>query len=157
MDPNPFAFISFANQPPGLYTPTRSGINTLYHSQAGDLHTPGMEVYLGTPLSMPHTGQSLQSHDSGVEMQHFQAHLVNHYPYFHNPFVQQQQPLQQSYAPSYFLQHYDSGYEAMEHPLHKPSPQQQQDKFIGRAVHKQSISGPAETTISAPLMHGGEK
>jgi hypothetical protein len=157
IDLNSSVFTSFANQLPGLYTLTRSGINTLYHSQAGDLHTPGMGMHLGTPLSMPHTGQSLQSHDSGVEMQHFQPHLINHHPYFHNPFVQQQQPQQQSYAPSHFLQHHDSGYEAMEHSPHKPSLQQQQDKFMGGAVHTQSISGPAETTIPPPLMHGGEK
>jgi hypothetical protein len=161
MDPNSFAFTSFANQPPGLYTPTRSGINTLYHSQAGDdLHTPGMGMHLGIPLSMPHTGQSLQPHGSEVEMQHFQPHLVSHHPHFHKPFVQQQQPQQQSYAPSHFLQYYDPGCEAMEHSPHKPSPQQQQqDKFMGGAAHTQSISGPAETetTIPVPLMHGGEK
>jgi hypothetical protein len=47
----------------------------------------------------------------------------------------------------------------MEHPPHEPPPQQQQqeDKFMGGVVHTQSISRPAETTIPAPLMHGGEK
>jgi hypothetical protein len=153
MDPNSFAFISFVSQPPSLYTPTRSSTNTLYHSQAGDLHTPGMGMYLGTPLSTPHTGQRLQSHGSGVEMQHFQSHFVNHHPFAQ----QQQQPQQQSYAPSHSLQHHDSGYEVMEHPPHKPSLQQLQDKFMGGAARTQSISGPTETTIPAPLMHGGEK
>jgi hypothetical protein len=160
MDPNSYAFTSFANQPPGYYTPTPGGINTLYHSQAGDLHTPGMGMHLGTPLSMPHTGQSLQSHDSGVEMQHFQPHLVNHHHHFHNPFMQQQQPQQsqqQSFAPSHFLQHQDSGYEAIEHSPHKSSPQEQQEKFMAGAVLTQPISGPTETIIPAPLMHGGEK
>jgi hypothetical protein len=165
MDPNSFAFSAFANQPPGYYTPTPGGVNTLYHSQAGDLHTPGMGLHLGTPLSMPHTGQSLQSHDSGVDMQHFQPHLINH-QHFHNPFVQQQQqqqqqqPQQQSFAPSHFLQHHDSGYEAMEHSPHKSSPQQQQqqqDKFMAEAVQQQPISDSIETSISAHLMHGGEK
>ena len=159
IDFNSFTFTSFANQFPGLYTLTRSGINTLYHSQAGDLHTPEMGMHLGTPLWMPHTGQRLQSHDSGVEMQHFQPCLINHHPHFHNPFVQQQQqPQQQSYAPSHFLQHYDSGYEAMEHSPHTPSlQQQQQDKFMGGTFHTQSISGPAETIIPPTLMHGSEK
>jgi hypothetical protein len=159
MDPTSFAFTSFANQPPGYYTPTPGGINTLYHSQAGDLHTPGMGMHLGTPLSMPHTDQSVQSHDSAVEMQHFQPHLISHHHHFHNPFVQQQQqpPQQQSFAPSHFLQHHDSGYEAIEHSPHKLSPQQQQEKFMAGAVHPQPISGTTETSISAPLMHGGEK
>jgi hypothetical protein len=63
LDPNSFAFTSFANQPPGYYTPTPGGTNTLYHSQAGDLHTPGFSFGLGTPLSLPtsegalHAGQ----------------------------------------------------------------------------------------------------
>jgi hypothetical protein len=159
MDPNSFAFTAFANQPPGYYTPTPGGINTLYHSQAGDLHTPGMGMHLGTPLSMPHTDQSLQSHDSGIEMQHFQPHLVNPHHQFHDPFVQQQQqqPQQQSFAPSHFLQHHDSGYEAMEHSPHKLSPQQQQNKFMGGVIHPQAISGPPETNIPAPLVPGGEK
>jgi hypothetical protein len=158
MDPNSFAFTSFANQPPGYYTPTPGGINTLYHSQAGDLHTPGMGMHLGTPLSMPHTGQSLQSHDSGVEMQAFPPHLVNTHHQFHNPFVQQQQQAQQpAFAPSHFLQHHDSGYEAMEHSPHKLSPHQQQDKFMGGVVHPQAISAPTETTLPVPLIPGGEK
>lgn len=155
MDPNSFEFISFVSQPPSLYTPTRSSTNTLYHSQAGDLHTPGTGMYLGTPLSTPHTDQSLQWHDSGVEMQHFQSHLVNHHPFAQQQ--QQQQPQQQPYAPNHSLQHRDSGYEAMEHLPHKPALQQLQDKFMGGATYTQSISGPAETTIPAPLMHGGEK
>jgi hypothetical protein len=29
-------------------------------------------MHLEAPLSMPHTGQILQSRDSGVEMKHFQ-------------------------------------------------------------------------------------
>src|ERR1700754_3926201 len=53
MDPNSYAFSTFANQPPGYYTPTPGGFNTLYHPQAGDLHTPGMGM--NTPLSMPHS------------------------------------------------------------------------------------------------------
>jgi hypothetical protein len=155
VDPNSFAFSSFVNQPPGLYTPTRSGTNTL---QSEDLHTPGIGMYLGTPLSTPHTGQSLQSHSSRVEMQHFQSHLVNHHPHFHHPFAQQRrQPQQQPYAPSHTLQHHDSGYEAMEHLPHKPSLQQLQDNFMGGAVRTQSISGPAETAIPALLIHGGER
>jgi hypothetical protein len=112
-----------------------------------------MGMHLGTPLSMPHTNQSLQSHDSGIEMQHFEPHLVNPHHQFHNPFVQQQQ----SFAPSHFLQHRDSGYEAMEGSPHTSSPQQQQGKFMGGVVHPQPISGPTETNIPAPLIPGGEK
>ncbi|KAF2805255.1 uncharacterized protein BDZ99DRAFT_574850 [Mytilinidion resinicola] len=37
LDPNSFSFNSFANQPPGYYTPTPGGVGTLYHNQASDL------------------------------------------------------------------------------------------------------------------------
>ncbi|KAI9777712.1 MAG: hypothetical protein M1839_008631 [Geoglossum umbratile] len=55
LDPNSLAFATFANQPPGYYTPTPGGTNALYHSQAGDLHTPNMGISVGAPLSLPTT------------------------------------------------------------------------------------------------------
>src|SRR5579871_1810425 len=63
LDPNSFAFSAFANQPPGYYTPTPGGTNTLYHNQAGDLHTPGMGIGmgLGTPLSLPTSADGLHT------------------------------------------------------------------------------------------------
>lgn len=159
MDPNSYAFTSFANQPPGYYTPTPGGINTLYHSQAGDLHTPGMGMHIGTPLSMPHTSHGLHAQDPVADMQHFHPHLMDA-SHFHNPFVhhhqQQHQQQQQSFAPSHFLQHHDSGYEAMDNSPHK-SPSGNQDKFMLQAVQGQPISGPTETNVSAPFIHAGEK
>ncbi|MCJ1471624.1 hypothetical protein MMC13_000264 [Lambiella insularis] len=108
MDTSSFAFSTFANQPPGYYTPTPGGMNTLYHSQAGDLHTPNIGFHLGTPLSMPTTenpvqaGTSFDMHDFHPQMFHAQ------------PFPQAQQyNQQQSFAPSSFV-HQDSGYGAME-------------------------------------------
>ena len=55
LDPGSFSFSQFAGHPHGYYTPTPGGTNTLYHPQAGDLHTPtlGLGMGLGTPLSMP--------------------------------------------------------------------------------------------------------
>ena len=53
LDPNSYTFASFANQPPGYYTPTPGGTSTLYHSQAGDLHASGLNFGLGTPSSVP--------------------------------------------------------------------------------------------------------
>ncbi|RMZ78793.1 hypothetical protein DV738_g3634, partial [Chaetothyriales sp. CBS 135597] len=66
MDPNSFAFSS---QPPGYYTPTPNGLNTLYHnqaalyhSQAGDLHTPGMSMSMGKKYSSPIDSLWLYAH-----------------------------------------------------------------------------------------------
>lgn len=121
LDPNSFAFSTFANQPPGYYTPTPGGTNTLYHNQAGDLHTPGMGIGmgLGTPLSLPTSADGLHS-STMMDMSAFSSHMP---PQFHNynPFSQhaQHQQLnpqqqQESYAPSSFV-HQDTGYETMEH------------------------------------------
>lgn len=105
LDPNSFAFTSFANQPPGYYTPTPGGTNTLYHSQAGDLHTPGFSFGLGTPLSLPtsegalHAGQTAPA----AHLQGFNPHALGTHHHFQNvnPFGNQlQHP--QSFAPHQF-------------------------------------------------------
>ncbi|EXJ85847.1 hypothetical protein A1O1_06216 [Capronia coronata CBS 617.96] len=129
MDPNSFAFSAFANQPPGyLYTPTPGGYSTLYHPQAGDLHTPGMGM--NTPLSLPHSVQAMHAHDPLMHLQHFNPHFL-HQPH---PFQDAFQPAQpqvsviaqqpQSFAPQQFLQHQDSGYVAMDDSPHKTTPNQ---------------------------------
>lgn len=115
MDPNSFAFSSFANLPPGYYTPTPGGVNTLYHSQAGDLHTPGMGMNIGTPLSLPQTAHGLSVANVNAPMQHFQPPVLQHH---HFESVSDYAP-QQVFAPSSFLQHKDSGYEAMSQSPHQ--------------------------------------
>ncbi|KAG9243983.1 CP2 transcription factor [Calycina marina] len=121
LDPNSFAFSNFANQPPGYYAATPGG-STLYHNQAGDLHTPGMGMGMGlvTPLSLGpspdglHTGSMMDI--SGFSHQ-MQPQFQNYNPFSHHQHGQhhhQQQTQQQSYAPSSFL-HQDTGYETMEH------------------------------------------
>ncbi|KAF2738210.1 CP2 transcription factor family protein-like protein [Polyplosphaeria fusca] len=113
LDPNSFAFSSFANQPPGYYTPTPGGTNTLYHSQAGDLHTPGFSFGLGTPLSLPtseggvHAGQvAPNAHFHGFNPQALGAH---HHFSNQNPFALQPQP-GATFAPHHFS-HQPSAYE----------------------------------------------
>ena len=109
LDTNSFTFASFANQPHGYYTPTPGGTNTLYHNQAGDLHTPGMGIHLGTPLSMPMSETQLHAGTS-LDMHGFHPHMLQSHAFQHsNPFA-----TQQTYAPSSFV-HQDSGcYEAMD-------------------------------------------
>ncbi|KAF2200964.1 hypothetical protein GQ43DRAFT_449125 [Delitschia confertaspora ATCC 74209] len=104
LDPNSFAFTSFANQPPGYYTPTPGGTNTIYHSQAGDLHTPGFSFGLGTPLSLPtsestvHAGQTgASNHFHGFNPQALGAHH-----HLQNPTPFTFQPQAPSFAPHQF-------------------------------------------------------
>ncbi|KAL2016892.1 hypothetical protein VTK56DRAFT_2892 [Thermocarpiscus australiensis] len=114
LDPGSFSFASFANQPPGYYTPTPGGTNTLYHPQAGDLHTPTLGTGLGlnTPLSMPTSDGAVHSGAGTMDMSGF--HHGFHPQQFHqfNPFIQPPPP-QPSFAPSSFVQQ-DTGYETMD-------------------------------------------
>ncbi|KAI0426452.1 CP2 transcription factor-domain-containing protein [Xylaria sp. FL1042] len=118
LDPNSFSFSAFANQPPGYYTPTPGGTNTLYHPQAGDLHTPSLGIGMGlnTPLSLPTSDGTIHAGPGGMmEIPHFQPAMAPQH--FHhqtfNPFIQPA-PQQPSFAPSSFVQH-DTGYETMDH------------------------------------------
>ena len=133
LDPNSFAFSAFANQMPAYYTPGANG-NALYHSQAGDLHTPGMGIGMGvgTPLSMQ-TGEGGVVHPGQVYFQQPYAQQALPPQSFHNnytgyPPTTGQEQQQQSYAPATFM-HHDTGYETMDHD---GSPMQTNNK-IGRA------------------------
>ncbi|KAK6841179.1 hypothetical protein PG987_002039 [Apiospora arundinis] len=116
LDPNSFSFASFANQPPGYYTPTPGGTNTIYHPQAGDLHTPtlGLGMGLGTPLSLPTSEGGMHSNAGPMmDMSHFHHGIQPHQFQPFNPFIQPA-PAQSSFAPSSFV-HQDTGYETMDH------------------------------------------
>lgn len=106
LDPNSYAFTNFANQPPGYYTPTPGGTNTIYHSQAGDLHTPGFCFGLGTPLSLPtseaglHAGQPVpQSQIQGFHPHSLSGHHFQNQTQFPMP---TQHGHGQSFAPHQF-------------------------------------------------------
>ena len=148
LDTNSFAFSAFANQPPGYYTPTPGGANTLYHNQAGDLHTPNIGFHLGTPLSMPMADNPMHAGAS------FDMHTFHPQMYQPQPFPQAHQYApQQSFAPSSFV-HQDSGYEAME-----GSPEN--DMNMNPEVHRDSLitvpSHRYESSMAAPPIPSIEK
>ncbi|KAL2210787.1 hypothetical protein CC79DRAFT_1340954 [Sarocladium strictum] len=113
LDAQHFNYSSFSHGPTGYYTPTPGGSNTLFHPQAGDLHTPtiALGAALGTPLSMPTSGDALQAGPAILDMSGFQT-LQPHQLHHFNPFIQAAPP-QQGFAPSSFV-HQDTGYETME-------------------------------------------
>ena len=96
MDPNSFAFTNFANQPPGYYTPTPGGHNTIYHSQAGDLHTPAFNMGIGTPLSNPTSDASFHP-PSGMPSMHDMPGMHGHQFHHSDQFA-----MHQSFAPDNF-------------------------------------------------------
>ncbi|KAJ4506269.1 hypothetical protein HRR78_008190 [Exophiala dermatitidis] len=161
MDPNSFAFSAFANQPPGyLYTPTPGGFGTLYHPQAGDLHTPGMGM--NTPLSLPHSVHGLHAHDPLVNLQHFNPHMLHQPHPFQDAFQasQPQIPLvpqqPQTFAPQQFLQHQDSGYVAMDDSPHKTTPNQA-DLGHEQATVNQAIAQLMSGSVGVAELPPGEK
>lgn len=100
----------------GYYSPS-SDVNALYHSQTGDLHTPGMGIGmgLGTPLSM-RTGEVAAHSEHAVYFapcSQAMPHSFQNYNVFAHPATQEPQQ-QQSYAPATFMNH-DTGYEPMDH------------------------------------------
>jgi len=160
MDPNSFAFSAFANQPPGYYTPTPGGYGTLYHPQAGDLHTPGMGM--NTPLSLPHSIHGLHAHDTLAQFQHFNPQFL-HQPHpfqdqFHQHQSQPQMPQQQpqTFAPQQFLQHQDSGYVAMDDSPHKTTPTQVEMGIVPSSI-SQSLRSSVTGAIGLQTLPMGEK
>ncbi|PNY26787.1 Grainyhead-like protein 2 [Tolypocladium capitatum] len=112
LDPNSYAFNSFANAPPGYYAPTPGGTGTLFHPQAGDLHTPNLAMGhgLGASLSMPNSGNAMHPGAAAMDMAGFQTLQPHQFHHF-NPFIQAPPP-QPGFAPSTFV-HQDTGYETM--------------------------------------------
>ncbi|EMC99980.1 hypothetical protein BAUCODRAFT_21663 [Baudoinia panamericana UAMH 10762] len=121
MDPNSHTFNMFANQMPGYYTPTPGGTNTLYHNQAGDLHTPGFTMGLGTPLSMPTSESALHAGQGSAVFQPYHTHLPQllNQPAYHNinPFHLQHQP---AYAPDAFA--HQPTYDSLDGPVVETTP-----------------------------------
>lgn len=156
LDPNSFAFTSFANQPPGYYTPTPGGTNTVYHNQAGDLHTPGFSMGLGTPLSMPTSeGPFPAGHPTNAPLHGFAAQAVAPHLFQNpNPFAFQQPPPQhpQAFAPHHFShqpsfdafdQHHDAQHKAEEMRL---------DVDMGEQSAVMPFQGPSlDTVLRNPL------
>ncbi|KAJ3514316.1 hypothetical protein NM208_g15076 [Fusarium decemcellulare] len=157
LDPNSMSFANFANAPPGYYTPTPGGTNTLFHPQAGDLHTPtmGLGMGLNTPLSMPTSGDVMQPGPSQavMDMTGFQALQPHQFHHF-NPFIQAPPP-QPAFAPSTFV-HQDTGYETMDQdgsPMDSdPSPERMSS--IGATLQKTTpMIGLQSRQFSSPMAH----
>jgi hypothetical protein len=117
MDPNSFQFMALANQPPGYYAPTPGGMTTLYHHQAGDLHTP-LGYNIVTPNSIPNslsTGLPVDPHgEMNLHGFHNPAPFMPHHLEDIHPYSQQA-----GFAPSTFLQS-DSGYDTMDRSEDSP-------------------------------------
>ncbi|KAM5352087.1 hypothetical protein ACJ41O_004810 [Fusarium nematophilum] len=158
LDPNSMSFANFANAPPGYYTPTPGGTNTLFHPQAGDLHTPtlGLGMGLNTPLSMPTSGDVMQPGpgQAVMDMAGFQALQPHQFHHF-NPFIQAPPP-QPAFAPSNFV-HQDTGYETMDQdgsPMDS-DPSEERMSSIGATLQKTTpmVGLQSRQFSGAPIAH----
>ncbi|KAJ5793062.1 uncharacterized protein N7503_009040 [Penicillium pulvis] len=104
MDSASMNMVPMANQHPGFYTPNSGGMGAIFHSQAGDLHTPTAGLHTMTPLSLSNPITGPQQHPV---MGHFSPQYLGHQMPEMNPY------LQASYAPSAFMQR-DPGYDVMD-------------------------------------------
>ncbi|OQO01610.1 hypothetical protein B0A48_12646 [Cryoendolithus antarcticus] len=131
LDANPHSFNMFPHQMQGYYTPTPGGTNTIYHNQAGDLHTPTYPMGMGTPLSMPNSGGALHAGHQGPAFHAFQPQMPQHFQHqqhqqqFHNvnPFQMHHQHPQappQVFAPHQFTHH--PGFDHFDGPQVHESP-----------------------------------
>ncbi|TRX92525.1 hypothetical protein FHL15_006692 [Xylaria flabelliformis] len=157
LDPNSFSFGAFANQHPSYYTPTPGGTNTLYHHQAGDLHTPSLGLMgLNTPLSLPTSDVPIHAGPGMMDLSHFPPTMAPQQ--FHqafNPFMQQAPP-PQTFAPS-SLVHLDTGYETMDHdgsPLSSDGPVERIGS-MDATFHSQSppVMGFQSRQFGVPMTH----
>lgn len=109
MDPNGnMNMMSLAAQHPGFYTPNSAGMGAIFHSQAGDLHTPTLGMNTMTPMSL--NSAMHNPHPAHSDIDGFnQPYLAHQMHDMSNPFMQQQ-----SYAPSAFMQREPASYEMMD-------------------------------------------
>ena len=84
---------SLAGQHPGFYTPNSGGMGAIFHSQAGDLHTPTVGLNMITPLSLSNPIQGIHHN-----LEHFNPQYIAQNLHDMNPYLQQA-----SYAPSAFM------------------------------------------------------
>lgn len=105
MDPESFTLISLAPHHPRFFTPNSDGMGTIFHNQAGDLHTPGLGLNTIHPLSLSNLmGTNPQANGVGqFNAQYFAQHTTGITPYAQ----------QASFTPSEFIYH-DSGYDEMD-------------------------------------------
>lgn len=110
MDPNSMNMMSLANQHPGFLTPNSGGMGAIFHSQAGDLHTPTAGLNMITPLSLSNPIVNSQTDHQGDHqgLNNFNPQFLPQNMPHMNPFAQQP-----SFAPSEFM-HRDSTYDAMD-------------------------------------------
>ncbi|KAK1145581.1 hypothetical protein N8T08_004139 [Aspergillus melleus] len=114
VDPNSLSFMdSMSQQTGGYYTPNSGGLGTVFHNQAGDLHTPNLGLNLMSPLSLGHQvgGTNISADGSSMGLDPFSQQFMP--PHYHNP---QHFAQQATFAPG-ALVHRDSGYDAMDEPV----------------------------------------
>lgn len=112
LDPNSAAFTAFADEPPGLFTPTPTSpgfavqssvpANAVAIGTTHDLQAPGIGISIGTPLTLPNTN-GLPAATTATAAAAAAAPQTIQPDQFHNYQPFSQQPLQPHYLdPSHY-------------------------------------------------------
>ena len=120
LDTNSFAFSHFASHESTDFSANSNAMATMFHSRAGDLHTPGFGFQLGTPLTA-----SGDNNPTAIDPHGLQGNMLQQHAFHANSDMH----LQQSFAPGAFL-HQDSGYETIG-PSKTVTPGQGADAAVG--------------------------
>lgn len=137
----------------GYYTLTPGGNNTLFHPQAGDLHTPPliMAPALGKPLLMPTPGDGPQSGVTTIDESGSQIPETHQFYHF-NAFIEGVRPQPCSNPSS--LGHQDKGYGWMEQDASPGSgPSDNKMQSMATAVNAQKF---APVPIGQPVPASAE-
>ncbi|KAL2866969.1 grainyhead-like protein [Aspergillus lucknowensis] len=138
IDPNTLQFIDPLSQVHGYYTPNSGVLGGVYHSPAGDLHTPGMGMNVMTPASL-----SQQAGDppngAGISLDPF--HPQFNPSHFQNP---QTFVAQATFAPSAFVQS-DTGFDGVN------------ESIDGGSLNDVDMQGSAQSHMTSAVRESDEQ
>lgn len=110
---------SLASQYPDFYTPVSGGMGAIFHNQAGDLHTPRMQMNNVNPMSPWNSDPITHSNPAGNYLEQFDSRFAQHLP-SRSPFADQI-----SHAPG-AVKHSGSFHDSMDGFGDRPPPNEMQ-------------------------------
>lgn len=110
---------ALASQYPHFYTPVSGGMGAIFHNQAGDLHTPRMQMGNVDPMSLWNSDPITHSIPAGNYLDQFDSRFTQHLPTT-SPFADQI-----SHAPS-AIKHIGPIHDSMDKFGDRPPPNEMQ-------------------------------
>jgi hypothetical protein len=119
VDTAPMPMKALASQYPDFYTPVSGGMGAIFHNQAGDLHTPRMQMDNVNTMSLWNSDPITHSILAGNYLDQLDSRFTQHLPTT-SPFADQI-----SHAPS-AIKHIGSIHDSMDRFGDRPPPNEKQ-------------------------------